>query len=49
MLESMNLIVAERMSFVDEYIQTFNLSDECKKRIYPVYTRGDPKVLGILL
>jgi hypothetical protein len=38
MLESMNAIVAERMSYVNAYIQSFVLSDECSKHIFPVYT-----------
>jgi hypothetical protein len=38
MLETMNVIVAERMSYVDDYIQSFQLKDECHKHIFPVYT-----------
>jgi hypothetical protein len=35
MLESMNFIVAERMPFVDDYIQSFQLKEECRKHIFP--------------
>jgi hypothetical protein len=38
LLESMNAIVAERMSFVDRHIQSAQLDDECSKHIFPVYT-----------
>jgi hypothetical protein len=38
MLESWNAIVAERMSYVDTYMQTFQLSKECRKHIFPIYT-----------
>jgi hypothetical protein len=37
-LEEMNLVVAERMSFVDDYIQSFQLKDECRQHIFPVNT-----------
>jgi hypothetical protein len=37
-LESMNVIIAERMAYVDAYIQSPQLSDECHKEIFPVYT-----------
>jgi hypothetical protein len=33
-LESMNVIVAERMAFVDDYIQTSQLDDECRKGLF---------------
>ncbi len=36
-LESMNVIVAERMSFIDTYFQSFQLSEECRQHIFPVY------------
>ena len=42
MLESMNAIVAERVRFVDEYIRSNQLSKECRKHIFPIYT-PDPK------
>jgi hypothetical protein len=42
MLESMNVIVAERMSYVDDFIQSNQLNDECRAHIFPVYT-PDPK------
>jgi hypothetical protein len=41
-LESMNVIIAERMSFVDNFIQANQLNEECRKHIFPVYT-PDPK------
>jgi hypothetical protein len=36
-LESMNAVIAERMSYADEFIETFQLNEECKKHIFPVY------------
>jgi hypothetical protein len=42
LLESMNVIVAERMSFVDDYVQTLQMKEECRQHIFPVYT-PDPK------
>jgi hypothetical protein len=42
LLESMNVIVAERMSYADDVLQSFQLHDECRKHIFPVYT-PDPK------
>jgi hypothetical protein len=41
-LESMNAIVAERMSYVDNFIHSSQLNEECHKHIFPVYT-PDPK------
>jgi hypothetical protein len=41
-LESINAIVAERMSYVDNFIQSSQLNEECRKHIFPVYT-PDPK------
>jgi hypothetical protein len=41
-LERMNVIVAERMSYVDDFIQSSQLNEECRKHIFPVYT-PDPK------
>jgi hypothetical protein len=41
-LESMNVIVAERMPYVDNFIQLSQLNEECRKHIFPVYT-PDPK------
>jgi hypothetical protein len=38
MLESMNAIVAERMSFVDDYIQSLSLNEKCREHLFPVYT-----------
>ncbi len=38
MLESMNVIVAERISYVDNFIQSTQLDEECYKQIFPVYT-----------
>ncbi len=38
MLEPWNVIVAERMSHVNNYIQTFRLHDNCLKGLFPVYT-----------
>ncbi len=38
MLESWNVIVAERVSYVNEYIRTYGLSEECRNEIFPVYT-----------
>src|SRR3569832_1706333 len=37
-LESMNVNVAERMPFVDRYIQSFQLDEQCRKLLFPVYT-----------
>jgi hypothetical protein len=37
-LESINVIVAERMSYVVDYVQSFHLDDTCRKDILPVYT-----------
>ncbi len=37
-LESMNVIVAERISYVDNFIQSIQLDKECYKHIFPVYT-----------
>jgi hypothetical protein len=48
LLESMNVIVAERMSFVDRHIQSTQLDDECSKHIFPVYT-PDPKFHTLVL
>jgi hypothetical protein len=48
-LESMNVVFAERMSFVDDYIRSYaDLSYECRKDIFPVYT-SDPKYEPLLL
>jgi hypothetical protein len=41
-LESMNAIVAERMSYVDDHIRSYQMTDECRKYIFPVHT-PDPK------
>ncbi len=41
MLESWNVIVAERMPYFDEYIQSFQLDEECDKHLFPVY-KPDP-------
>jgi hypothetical protein len=38
MLKSMNVIVAERMSFVDDYIQSILLKEKCREYLLPVYT-----------
>jgi hypothetical protein len=38
MLESMNVIVAERMSFVDNYVQSLTLNEKCREHLFPVYT-----------
>jgi hypothetical protein len=38
MLESMNVVVAERMSFGDNWVNTFRLNSECSAHIFPVYT-----------
>jgi hypothetical protein len=48
MLESMNTIIAERMSFVDDYVQSFQLEDECREQIFPVYT-PNPKFESLQL
>jgi hypothetical protein len=37
MLDSLNFVVAERMSFIDVYIQSIELDKECRKHIFPVY------------
>jgi hypothetical protein len=38
MLETLNAVVAERMSYVDDYIRSYELDPECHKHIFPVYT-----------
>jgi hypothetical protein len=38
MLESMNVIVAERMSYVDDYIQSLTLNKKCREHLFPIYT-----------
>jgi hypothetical protein len=48
MLEDMNVVVAERMSYVDEYIQTFQLDKECSEHIFPVY-EANPKYKSLQL
>jgi hypothetical protein len=48
MLETMNFVVAERMSFVDDYIRSYELDKECRKRIFPVYT-PDPNYTSLQL
>jgi hypothetical protein len=47
-LETMNAIVAERMSYVDNYLQTNQLNDECRQHIFPVYT-SNPTYLPLEL
>jgi hypothetical protein len=49
MLESMNVIIAERMSYVDELIYKFQLNKECcSQHIFPVYTPS-PKFASLKL
>ncbi len=48
MLESWNAIVAERMSYVDKYIHSAQLSEECHNQIFPVYT-PDPSYKSLKL
>jgi hypothetical protein len=48
MLESMNVIVAERMPFVDEYIRSFEVNEECRKHIFPVKS-SSPTYLSLKL
>jgi hypothetical protein len=38
MLENINEVVAERMSFVDDYIQSYKLNEKCQKHIFPVFS-----------
>jgi hypothetical protein len=38
MLEIMNIHIAERMSFVGDYIRSFEVDRECRQHILPVYT-----------
>jgi hypothetical protein len=47
-LESMNLIVAERMSYVNGFIQSFHLDEECHKHIFPV-NKPDPIFMPLKL
>jgi hypothetical protein len=47
-LESMNAIVAERMSFVGDFIQSLQMNEECRAHIFPVYT-SDPKYTPLQL
>jgi hypothetical protein len=37
-LEFMNVIVAVRMSFVHDFIQSNQLNEKCQKHIFPVFT-----------
>jgi hypothetical protein len=48
MLESMNAIVAERMSYVDNFIQSFQLDEKCRSHIFPVY-KSNPRYLPLHL
>jgi hypothetical protein len=48
LLESMNVIVAERMSFFDNFIHSHQLGVECRKHIFPVYT-PNPKYSSLQL
>jgi hypothetical protein len=48
MLETMNFVVAERMSFVDDYIRSYELDKECRKHIFPVY-KSDPIYVPLIL
>jgi hypothetical protein len=36
-VEMMNVVIAERMSRVDETIQSMQLTEECRKHVFPVY------------
>jgi hypothetical protein len=47
-LEEMNAIVVERMSYVDDFIQSSQLKEECRKHVFPVHT-PDPKYLSLHL
>lgn len=47
-LEAMNIVVAERMSYVDNYVRSYELEQECRKRIFPVFT-PDPKYEPLVL
>jgi hypothetical protein len=38
MLEFWNQIVAQRVSYFDNNIQSFQLKDECREHIFPIYT-----------
>jgi hypothetical protein len=48
MLQSWNVIVAERVSYVNDYIQRFHLDEDCRKAIFPVYT-PDPTFERLIL
>jgi hypothetical protein len=47
-LDHMNQIVAARMSYVDKHIQLFQLKEECRKHIFPVYA-PNPKYESLKL
>jgi hypothetical protein len=47
-LDAMNVIVSERMSFVDDYVQSLTLSDQCREHIFPVHT-SNPRYLSLNL
>jgi hypothetical protein len=47
-LESMNVIVAERLSYVNDYMDSYELKKECRKHIFPVYT-PDPTYSALIL
>jgi hypothetical protein len=40
MLDAMNVIVSERMSFVDDYVHSISLNEKCRQHIFPVYTQN---------
>jgi hypothetical protein len=47
-LESMNVIVAERLPYVDRFMQVNQLNEECRKHIFPVFT-PDPRYIPFVL
>ncbi len=38
LLESLNVIVAERLSIADKFVQSSQLSEECRKHVFEVHT-----------
>jgi hypothetical protein len=38
MLENLNAIVAQRYIFIDKFVDTFQLSDECRQKLHPAFT-----------
>jgi hypothetical protein len=48
MLDAMNVIVSERMSFVDDYVHSISLSKQCSELLFPDFI-PEPKYVPIQL